>query len=374
MAVTDTDPEPGKPSDKMAVTGAACGPLERRAATVLAAELESTGRAVQTQDVKVPAGPTLTLVAHALIVLAAGLISIGTPLVGAGITLIAAFSFYSERALGFPLIGRILPRRSTRNVISPPLGPAWERDVDAIFVAGYDAPDHYPTGAWLARRFGGRLTTDRILFWGGMIPTFVVAMLRAVEVDGTWVQAIQVVAAALLLGVIAAQVDRKLAGDPLGIEDDLAPARDLIAALDEAERDSGEDGPSIGVAFLGAESADAGGAEAFFGDRRLKVKPDVAVIGLTRAAPGSKPQVTGREGDLSTVAMDADLAAASPLRPQRVIIRRTTAAGRARRRGARATTVVGRDDLAVDLILDVFDGSLAAGDDQPNRTQQRSER
>src|SRR5690606_23380255 len=104
-----------------------------------------------------------------------------------------------------------------------------------------------------------------------------------------------------------------------------------------------------------AESLDAVGADAFFADRRLKVRPDVAVISLVRGREGSRPEVTAREGDLSTVKMNADLAAESPLKPKHVIIRRATAAGRARRRGARAVTVVGRGDAGIDLVLDAFD-------------------
>lgn len=359
-----------RPSEEArAVTGVAGSDLERRAATVLAAELESRGRKVQVQDVKVPAGPGASVAVHALIALAGSLIGLASPLIGAAIALIAAFSFYAERALGLPLIGRALPRRRTRNVISPPLGPGWATEVDAIFVAGYDAPASYPVGAWLERRFDGRLTTDRILLWGAMILTFVSLLLRAAEIDATWVQAIQAVGAALLLGAVAAQVDRRLAGTPLGVDEDLAPARDLIAALEEAEREG--DGAGIALCLVGAESADAAGAEALFGDRRLEVKPDVAVIGLVRAAAEGRPEITAREGDLSTVAMSAELAAESPLKPKRVIIRRATAAGRARRRGARAVTVVGRGDLGVDLVLDLLDGSLAATD-RPATTPRRS--
>ncbi|MDQ2621932.1 MAG: hypothetical protein M3Y45_02715 [Actinomycetota bacterium] len=356
-----------------AATGIAGSDLERRAATVLAAELESRGRAVQVQDVKVPGDPGLSLALHALIALVATLVGLSSPLVGAAIALITAFSFYGERVLGLPLIGRLVPRRTTRNVISPPLGPQWETDVDAIFAAGYDTPDSYPTGSWLERRFDGRFTSDRILFWGGMIPTFVVLMLRVAEVDGTWLQVIQVVAAALLLGTVAAQVDRRLAGEPLGADEELAPARDLITALEEAERDS-DGNAGIAICFFGAESVDAAGAEAFFADRRLKAKPDLAVIGLVRGAQGSRPEVTAREGDLSTVRMDAGLAAESPLKPKHVIIRRVTAAGRASRRGARAVTVIGRDDAGIDLLLDVFDGSLPNFESQSSASPRRSNR
>lgn len=343
-------------AERLAATGVGGSELERRAAKRLAEELQATGREVETREVAVRAGQGPAVAVHSALAVAGSLLGLLSPIAGAAVLLLTAFSFYGERGLGMLLLSRILPRRRTTNVVSPPLGPAWETEIDTILVAGYDAPPAYPFGEWLARRFDGRLTTDRLVFWAGMVPTFAALMLRLATVDAVWVQLIQIVAAAVLLGGLAAQVDRRLKGEVLGVEDDLTAARDLIETMRELERDDGGDA-GIAVCLFGAESDGAAGAEAFYSDPRLKVRPEVSVIGLVTAAANGEPEATGREGDLTSVKMEFGLAGDSPLKPHPVAIRRDTAAGRARRRGARATTLVGRGDAGLGLIHDAIDAA-----------------
>jgi|GEM_PF-1480080 hypothetical protein len=343
-------------------TGIAGSDLERRAAERLLEELERRGRKARLQEVRIPASESATIVVHGLITLTGSLVGLKWPAIGAAIALIAAFSFYAERGLGLRLIGRLIPCRKTVNVLSPPPGPAWE-EVDVILTTGYDVPDTYPVGEWLARRFSGRFTTDRILFWGGMVGTFVALMLRAVEAEGLALNLLQTVTAAIPLAAIAAQVDRKLAGIPVATQEDLAPARDIIAAAKEADDEAqGESG--FAVCLFGAEYSSAGGATAFFGDSRLTLKKSCAVVNLVRGAHASSPEVTGREGDLASIRMNPSLAADSPLKPKRVVLRSQTAAVVARRRNLRATTVVGRGEAGIDVILDAADGALT--DDKEN--------
>ena len=132
---------------------------------------------------------------HALLALAGGLLAIALPLAGAALCLIAAFSFYSERALGSPLLGRLAPTRASQNVLSPPPGPAWS-EVEVVLCAGYDLERSYPVGEWLCRRFSGRLTTDRIAFWGGMVPVFLAAMLNVAAIESVAVQILQLIGSA----------------------------------------------------------------------------------------------------------------------------------------------------------------------------------
>ena len=112
-------------------TGVAGSDLERRAAARLVEELESKGRSARVQEMKIPASESATITLHAALTLAATLIGMKWPAIGAAICLIAAFSFYSERGLGLRLIGRAIPGRRTGNVLSPPPGPAWE-EVEVI--------------------------------------------------------------------------------------------------------------------------------------------------------------------------------------------------------------------------------------------------
>lgn len=337
-------------------TGVAGSDLERRAAARLVEELESKGREARVQEVKIPAPESSTIALHSLIVVAASLVGLKWPAIGASICLLAAFSFYSERGLGLRLVGRLIPGRKTGNVLSPPPGPAWE-EVDVILAAGYDVPDSYPVGEWLSRRFSGQVTTDRILFYGGMIGTFAALMMRAVGIEDAALNVFQTVTTGIPLAVIAAQVDRHLAGTPVATQEDLAPARDAMAAAkaadDESEGDSG-----VAICLFGSEYSSAGGAGAFFADGRLKLKPGCALVNVVRGARAAKPEVTGSEGDLMPTRMSPGLAAESPLKPKVVALRTQTAATMARRRGLRATTVVGRGEAGVDVILDSVDGAL----------------
>ena len=61
--------------------------------------------------------------------------------------------------------------------------------------------------------------------------------------------------------------------------------------------------------------------------------------------------------------MSDELGSESPLKPKRAILRKTTAALVARRRGLRATTVVGQGETATDLGIDVIEEAFA-GDDE----------
>lgn len=348
----------GRRSDVLASgpTGVAGSDLERKAADRLVEELEGKGRAARVQEVRIPASEGATIALHALLTVAASLIGLKWPAIGAFICLIALFSFYAERGLGLRLIGRALPGRRTSNVLSPPPGPAWE-DVEVILATGYDVPDSYPVGAWLSRRFSGRLTTDRILVYGGMLGTFAALMLRAVGIEDTALSVFQTLTIAIPLAMIAAQVDRRLAGTPVATQEDLAPARDVMAAAQEAD-DESEGDSGVAICLFGAEYSSAGGAAGFFADHRLKLKPECALVNLVRGARASSPEVTGSEGDLMPTRMNPELARQSPLKPGVVALRDQTAATVARRRGLRATTVVGRGEAGVDVILDAADGAL----------------
>ena len=57
-----------------------------------------------------------------------------------------------------------------------------------------------------------------------------------------------------------------------------------------------------------------------------------------------------------------ELAADSPLKPKTVALRTQTAATVARRRGLRATTVVGRGETGIDVLLDASEGALPDGE------------
>ncbi len=353
---------------KLPPTGVPGSDLERQAARRLADELRKRGRSVSIESVSVRISEGTSVSIHALIALAAGLIGLEFPLVGAFLVLIAAFSFYAERSLGLPIIGRLVPTRASQNVMSPPPGPAWQGEVEIVLTAGYDLPSSYPTGEWLSRRFSGLITTDRLVLWGGMVPVFVALMLNAADIDGFGPQLIQLIGSAVLLSVVAAQVDRSLAGNAEAADADLRATGNLLAALDETVHESGGD-PPIAVCFFGAETTSAQGAAEFFKGFEDDLRAEnAAVINFVNGAePGSvltrkaRVLITAREGDLATMKMNSEMASESPIEPEPAILRTTTAATIARRRGLRATSVVGSSDDAVDVGLDLIDNSAPPG-------------
>ncbi len=341
-------------------TGIAGSDAERQAANRLAEGLRERGRAATVESISVRIASGWAVSLHAILALGGGLLAIAFPLGGAALCLMAAFSFYSERALGQPLLGRLAPTRASQNVLSPPPGPDWS-DVELILCAGYDLERSHPVGEWLSRRFSGKLTIDRITFWGGMIPVFLATMLTVAAIESVAIQILQLLASAVLLAVIAAQVDAYLAEDPEADEADLQASRDMLAVLD-ALLDEPDSDPPVAVCFFGAETRSAAGADAFFGQRKNPIVTNPALVNFVRGAgegsgPLSAPPVllTAREGDLATLRMSYDLGTDSPRQPEPAILRRNSSALLARRRGLKATTVVGRGESSTDLGLDIVE-------------------
>lgn len=350
-------------------TGVAGSDVERRAANRLAEELRKRGRTVSVETISVRISEEGTICLHALLAAAGGLIGLKWPLIGAAIVLLVAFSYYAERSLGLALLGRIVPRRASQNVLSPPPGPEWDDDVEVVLASGYDLPSAYPTGEWLSRRFSGQITTDRLVLWAGILPVFVAMMLAAAGVDGTWVGVIQLIGTAVLLSMVAAQVDRAAARESEADADDLKATENLLAVLDEAIEEA-EGDPPIAVCFFGAESSSAKGAAEFFANFEGSLRSeDALVINFVNGSSGkdgkpgsvltrdSRVLLTAKEGDLATLRMNNELGEKSPIKPEPAILRLTTAATIARRRGIRATTVVGSGDDAIDVGLDLIENA-----------------
>lgn len=346
-------------------TGVAGSDLERQASTRLSDALKKRGRSVAVEPALVRTSEGGTIALHALLALGGGLIGLKWPLIGATIILLTSFSYYAERSLGIPLIGRLIPRRASQNVLSPAPGPAWNEEIQVLLTAGYDLPSSYPTGEWLARRFSGQITTDRMLLWAGMLPVFMAVMIGAADVEGTWVGVIQLFGSAVLLAMVAAQVDRQLAQDVDADEVDMAATDNLLAVLDEAS--DSDDDPSIAVCFFGAERSSAKGAAEFFSGQGAALRAqDSLVINFVNGTPqgaisrpGHTPRVlvTGREGDLAMLRMNTEVADTSPIKPEAAILRAATAATVARRGGIRAISVVGTGDDAVDVGLDLIENA-----------------
>lgn len=336
-------------------TGVGGSDAERRAAGRLAGELEGLGREVRIDPVSVRFGGGGDLVLHGLLAIGFGILGLAVPLAGAAACLAVAFSFYSDRALGFPLLGRLLPRRSTQNVLSPRPGPDWVK-VEVILAAGYDSAVRRPFETWLSSHLSGRLTVTRLAFWGGMVPLFVVLMARVAGIEGGFPGVLQLAASAILLGMIAAELDSMAADDETAGPEDLAQVERLLETLDELSGDP--DAPAVGVAIFGAERRSAAGARSFLPELAVGRDGSPALINFLEGGRAgsdglaSDPLVTAKEGDLAVLAMNDEIFGPDGSGPERSILRRLTSAGVARRRGMVASSVVGGGRSAIDVALE----------------------
>jgi hypothetical protein len=318
-------------------------------------ELGDRGREARIDPVAVRLNEGGDLALHCLLAIGCGVLGLAVPLVGAAACLAVAFSFYSGRALGFPLVGRLIPKRSTQNVLSPRPGPEWIK-VEVILAAGYDSAPRRPFETWLGDRFSGRLTVSRLAFWGGMVPLFVVLMLRVAGIEGAFPGVLQLISSAVLLGMVAAELDAMAADDQAASDEDLAQVERLLDTLDELSEDA--EAPAVGVALFGAERRSAAGALSFLPE--LAVGPDgrPGLINFMEGRrsgsdrPSAAPLVTAKEGDLAVLTMNDEVFGPDGRVPERSILRRLTSAGVARRRGMIASTVIGGGRTAVDVALE----------------------
>ena len=339
------------------VTGVGGSDAERRAARRLAGKLEALGREARIDPVSVRFGEGGDLILHCVLAVGCGVLGLVVPLAGAASCLAVAFSFYSARALGFPLLGRLMPKRSTQNVLSPRPGPEWVR-VEVILAAGYDSAPRRPFETWLANRFSGRLTVCRLAFWGGMVPLFVVLMLRVAGIEGELPGVLQLIFSAVLLGLVASELDAMAADDPTAGPEDLVQVERLMETLEELSADP--DAPGVGVALFGAERRSAAGAGSFLPELAVGKDGRPALVNFLEGGrsgsdrPSSDPLVTAREGDLAVLTMNDEIFGPNDSGTERSILRRLTSAGVARRRGMIASSVIGGGRSSVDLALDAI--------------------
>src|SRR4051794_32231914 len=143
---------------------------ERRAALWLTQVLhEDLGREVHTETVWVRPQRAVVLALHALLGVAASVVSASEPAVGLGLAAVALVSWCLDE-LGWAHLGRRLtPARATQNLISPPTAATAsgrQRIVRLVITAAYDAPRTGIVRREPVRRMVGRLRD----LTGGRLP------------------------------------------------------------------------------------------------------------------------------------------------------------------------------------------------------------
>jgi hypothetical protein len=280
----------------------ACSDAERRAARLLARELERLGRRSRTETVWVrPQWPVIWLL-HALLGVAGSVVSVDAPAVALGILAFAAVSAVVELSGRATLLGLLLPRRATQNVVSesPDRAP-----VRLVVTAPYDAPRALTA---FARPLAGvDLALSRLTrgWWPHPLGLLTLALLvlsacagaRLADVTSTALGAVQLVPTVGCIVAVAVLTDLAFARAHRGANANASAAAvavALVAALDERPPRR----LAVDLVLAGAGEGPSLGLRAHLRQRRRTTRrEDVAVLHLDPCGAGA-PVAFARGGAL----------------------------------------------------------------------------
>jgi len=311
---------------------------ERRAARHLATRLESLGRTVRTESLftwpRWPGGMALLLALGAF----AGVLSVSAPEAGTAIALATLVAYVLDVGGAVPLARRLLGRRASQNVISPP-----RTDLPGLLVLAAHV-DSGRTG-FVHRPAIRRLVSRPLQALAWLLAAGLVGCaVRLAGVDATALTAVQFALTVMLLAALALVADIWLSPTVTGACDNASGA---ALALRLAERLDGTlEHFGVQVLFTGAqEGGGADGMRAFVRRHRGGLPRDRTVfMNLDEVGSGS-PCFGLREGPLLAGRAHAQLtrlcedAGARP-----VAIRAASDAFAARYAGYPAITVTCRDE------------------------------
>jgi hypothetical protein len=273
---------------------------ERRAAALCAAQLRELGRRPRTQTLWVRPQWALLHVLHAAAGVAASVVAVSHPLTGASLALAALVSGLST-ALGAPILGLLLPRRATQNVVVEPRGG--EGRVRLVLTAAVDAP-RASVLARLERRLRGPLTPGLVgLLLAALAAVLACAAARVAGAEGNAIGIAQLVPSALLILLLGAFLDHAAAGP-----DASAPAGGPAALL--AVAGALEAAPpralAVEIVIAGAGEAGALGLRRLVRARRRSTRPEDVIVVHLGSAPGP-PRALARDGRTLPVSLHPGL-------------------------------------------------------------------
>jgi Peptidase family M28 len=311
---------------------------ERRAAGHLAARLESLGRAVRTESLftwpRWPGGLALLLALGA----GAGVLSVSAPEAATALALLTLVAYLLDAGGARPLARRVLGRRASQNVISPPGG---DLPGALVLVAHVDSGRtgfvHRPAIARLMPR------PLQALAWM-LAAVLAGCAVRLAGVDAAALTAVQFAVTVVLLSALALVADIALSPTVTGACDNGSGA---ALALRLAERLDGRlEHFGVHVLLTGAqEGGGADGMRAFVRRHRRELPRDRTVFLNIDEVGAGTPCFARREGPLVAGRAHAQLtrlceeAGARP-----VDIRAATDGYAARYAGYPAITLTCRDD------------------------------
>ena len=223
---------------------------ERQAAEYLAGELESLGRDVEVEPVRVRPAYHLTHALHAALAVVGGVVSVRVPVLGVLILLAVGISMYGDLTARFYLLRRLMPSVRAHNVTSR--GDRPDAPARVVLTAHHDAARSGLLFTARRRRPAPRLLRPLtslagpidLVFW-----TVTVALLLAVArlVTGTEagvLTALQFACAVVLIGAVILFVDVALSAVVPGASDN---ASGVAAVLEAGRRLGGRDDLDVDV-------------------------------------------------------------------------------------------------------------------------------
>ncbi|HEY2603889.1 MAG TPA: M28 family peptidase [Thermoleophilaceae bacterium] len=211
---------------------------ERRASVHLTERLRALGRDAEVEPIRVRPGYPLTHLIHALLGIAASVVSVKAPVVGAALAALALVSTFGDLTGSFFLVRRLTPVRASQNVMSR--GGEREKPGLLVLSAHYDAAR---TGAIFSRRSLERTATlSKLLrrplgffgpFFWSLVAIFVCALLRVIGIDPLPVTVVQFVGTVVLIVSVPLLADIALSQVVPGANDN---ASGVATVLRLAER------------------------------------------------------------------------------------------------------------------------------------------
>ncbi len=274
---------------------------EQEAAVHLTGRLRALGRRARREPFPVWPRWPLAYALHALLGIAASLVSLSSPEVGLGLALMAALLTLLDATGVLTTTRRLLGRSESHNVVS------WGdrgRPGALLLVAHCDSgPGGLASGDGLRRRFAALgsalhrpLSPTAILFWS-LAAVALFSLLRLAGISGPALDALQFVATVGLIVAVALLLGMALSEAQSG-ENDNASGVALVLAL--AERAAPEHF-GVHVLFTGSQKAVAQGMRAFLLEHSAELgRERTVVLNLDSVGDGAVAY-TRREGPVFTV-------------------------------------------------------------------------
>lgn len=264
---------------------------ERRAALLCARELRGAGRRPQVQTLWFRPRRLGPHVIHAALGVAGSVTAVSSPVTGlalAGAGLVLALL----DALGLPLLGMLLPRRATQNVLAPPVDTP-PGSVRLVLSASADVPAEGVVGSRWRRVDSPLLPGAPGLLAIALAAVAACAGARLAGVEGTGIGAVQLVPTVVLIVLAALFADSAAARTP-----DSAPGTGPAVALATAVALDARPPRRLApeVLISGAGESGAPGMRSYVAARRRDVRPEDVVVIHLAARPGPVRYLV-REGE-----------------------------------------------------------------------------